>query len=229
VTATLLVVAGVITTVAVTSDPSGGAPAGSAPTTTPRATPPQRLGVAFFQDGREVGAYQSLIGSEENWGGTRLTQEGVAAQGPIEAGPSDVDGKGDGRRVSWAGTSEAQYYVQYPGGRQDARAYVDTGVLTFDVIVYHAPAAATTLAMHCSYPCAGQLDATSLFRDLPVGRKSTVRIPIACFTAKGLDPAKVDTPFLVATEGRFEAAFADIGWQADAATGAGVTTCSDLR
>ncbi len=37
-----------------------------------------------------------------------------------------------------------------------------------------------------------------------------MRVPLTCFTAKGADLAKVDTPFAVATEAPFKAAFANI-------------------
>ncbi len=37
-----------------------------------------------------------------------------------------------------------------------------------------------------------------------------VKIPLACFTAKGVDLAKVDTPFSVTADAPFAAAFANI-------------------
>jgi molecular chaperone DnaK len=220
----LLVVAGVSATVAMNSGSSASPLSNPVAGMSSVGNPPPSA-KAFFQDGHEVGPYKSLIGSTENWGGTMLTPDGAASQTAIHVVPSDVNTKGDGRRVTWTGASLAQFYVQHPGGREDARPYVDTGVLTFDVIVHEPPTANTTLAMHCHYPCAGQLDATSLFRELPTGQKTTVHVPIACFTDQGLDPATVDTPFLVATEGRFEASFANISWQAG---GEDATACSSL-
>jgi beta-glucosidase len=73
------------------------------------------------------------------------------------------------------------------------------------------------------------LNATSLFKRLADGGKHTVSIPLACFQAKGLDLAKVDTPFSVTSDGPFTAAFANIEIAGGAAKEADAVRCEDLK
>ena len=106
---------------------------------------------------------------------------------------------------------------------------MSSGTLAFDLIVSKAPTSDTTLAMHCHYPCANQVSVTSLFGKLPLGQKSTVRIPLACFNGNGFDPVNVDVPFLIHTKGAFEATFAQIRWEQNTAKDSGTTPCSELH
>ncbi|KOV83947.1 Hsp70 family protein [Nocardia sp. NRRL S-836] len=190
---------------------------------------PAPSGTPFLHDGRDVAPFHSMIGSEANWAGTALTADGKASQPAVAVRPADVNGSKDGRQVTWTGKGAAQFYVQNPQGRLDATSYVESGTLTFDVVVVKAPTADVSLAAHCGYPCAAQLNATRSLRRLPVGQKATMRIPLSCFAGKGLNPAAVDVPFLVHTTGTFEAKFAEVRWDRSGTTGSTpVTPCADL-
>jgi beta-glucosidase len=59
--------------------------------------------------------------------------------------------------------------------------------------------------------------------------KQTVKIPLACFVAKGADLAHIDTPFSVASTGAFTAAFADIQIVGGAAKDKDAQSCDALR
>ena len=56
-----------------------------------------------------------------------------------------------------------------------------------------------------------------------------MKIPLACFAATGADFARVNTPFLVFTDGAFAASFADIRWVPGAAGDPDARTCESLR
>ncbi|USX55501.1 Hsp70 family protein [Lentzea sp. HUAS12] len=191
--------------------------------------PPASSGPLFLHDGRDVAPFHSMVGSEANWAGTALTADGKASQQAVAVRPADVNGSKDGRQVTWTGKGAAQFYVQNPQGRLDATPYVESGTLTFDVVVVKAPTAEVSLAAHCGYPCAAQLNATKPLQRLPIGQKTTMRIPLRCFAGKGLDTAAVDVPFLVHTTGTFEVKFAEVRWEPTGTTGSGpVTSCADL-
>jgi beta-glucosidase len=96
-------------------------------------------------------------------------------------------------------------------------------------VTVHRPPASSSLAADCLYPCRGALNATNLFKGLPKDTKATVKIPLSCLTGAGLDPAKVDTPFLVYADGAFDVTFADIRWEPGAATASDAETCADLK
>jgi beta-glucosidase len=71
----------------------------------------------------------------------------------------------------------------------------------------------------------GEVEGTTLFRGMPVGQKTTVKIPLSCFTDKGLNATKVNTPFLVYTGGAFDATFSSIRWEP---TAKDATPCASL-
>jgi len=102
------------------------------------------------------------------------------------------------------------------------------GALRFDTMVAKAPTGKVMLAMRQGANDTA-LDATSLFKRLADGGKHTVSIPLACFQAKGLDLAKVDTPFSVTSDGPFTAAFANIEIAGGAAKEADAVRCEDLK
>ncbi|GAA2882089.1 exo 1,3/1,4-beta-D-glucan glucohydrolase [Streptosporangium fragile] len=177
----------------------------------------------------DIAPYRSFIGSADNWGGTEIGADGAAAHSAIGVVPTDVNVQQDGLKATWHGTGPAQIYMQDPAGGSDLRGYLNAdGALVFDTIVHQAPAARTVISAHCVYPCLGEVVATSLFQGLPAGTKTTVKIPIACFAATGLDLETVNTPFLVYTDGAFSASFANVRWVPKAATDPDARNCSDL-
>jgi beta-glucosidase len=82
--------------------------------------------------------------------------------------------------------------------------------------------------MHCVYPCLSEAEGTSLFTSLAGTGKHTVKIPLSCFDTGALDFTSINTPFLLYTEGTFEAAFANVKWVPGGAKDADATPCSAL-
>ncbi|SDG08309.1 beta-glucosidase [Lentzea fradiae] len=160
----------------------------------------------------DIAPYKSLIGSPENWGGTEIGPDGQAAHAEINVVQSDVNVQQDALKTTWTGTGPGQVYLQSPEVA-DLRGYGNAnGAVQFDVIVHSAPVNRTVISSHCVYPCLAEFDATQVFRDLPAGQKATIKIPVSCFEGKGLDLENVNTPFLVYTDGAFQASFANIRW-----------------
>ena len=211
--------AGPVTT---SADNPVAAPAPGPSTGTPRR--PVATGPTLtVYDGRDGASYHGMLGtSADGWVGTTIGEDGTAAAGSISAAP----GAG-GLRVKWDGTASGQVYFQHDGGGSDLASYAN-GALVFDLVVHEPPATTTALAAHCVYPCAAELDATALFKRLPVGKAQTVKIPVSCFTGVGLDARKVNTPFLIGTQGRFEATFGKVEWVGGAGGDPDATPCGEL-
>ncbi|MEJ2858028.1 MULTISPECIES: exo 1,3/1,4-beta-D-glucan glucohydrolase [unclassified Saccharothrix] len=166
---------------------------------------------------QDIAPYKSFIGSPENWG-LEIGPDGEAAQANIGTLPTDVNVQGDGLKTTWTGAGAGQVYVQNPLAGSDLRGYLNAdGALVFDVVVHQAPATRTVVSTHCVYPCLAELDATNMFTGLAGAGKTTVKIPLSCFAAGGLDLENVNTPFLVYTEGTFQASFANVRWVPKAA------------
>jgi molecular chaperone DnaK len=192
--AAVVVVVGALTTLLLNSG-DNKAGAGPAPT------------VLDVYDNGFVDPWTGLVSSsEDNWAGTRIAEEGTR-QTTIAALPEK-----NGLRVTWSGNGAGQVYLQSTIGTRNLKSYVDSGgTLTFDVVIHEPPTAVTSLAIHCVYPCGADVTATNLFRDLAPEKKATVKIPLSCF-ADGLNPTKVNTPFLVYAEKPFDATFSAVRW-----------------
>ncbi|HEV7974103.1 exo 1,3/1,4-beta-D-glucan glucohydrolase [Amycolatopsis sp.] len=176
----------------------------------------------------DVAPYKSYIGSPENWGGTEIGPDGTASHAELNVVQADVNVQQDGLKATWTGTGPGQLYMQNSTGPSDLRGYLNAeGALVFDVIVNAAPVNRTVLSVHCVYPCFSEVNATKLFTDLPIGVKSTVKIPISCF-ATGMDFENVNTPFLVYTDAAFSASFANVKWSPQAGKDPDAKACSDL-
>lgn len=173
----------------------------------------------------DIAPYQAMIGSPENWGGTVVGPDGQASHAEINVVQSDVNVQQDALKTTWTGTGPGQVYLQSPTG-VDLRGYGNANAaIQFDVIVHQAPANRTVVSAHCVYPCMAEIDATQAFRNLPVGQKATVKIPVSCFSDKGLDLENVNTPFLVYTDGAFQASFANVRWVPKAGADPDVIPC----
>ncbi|GAB3466947.1 hypothetical protein GCM10027436_81370 [Actinophytocola sediminis] len=175
-------------------------------------------------DSAPVDPFTGFIGDAANWAGVEIPPNG-ATQAAITATP---DGPA-GIRVAWAGDLPGQFYLQTPNHPNDLSSYVDAdGALVFDVVVHTPPAGEASVQVHCGHPCAAELPATKLFRELPVGQRSTVKIPLSCFVTAGLNPSMVDTPFLAYSTGTFDATFADVRWEGGAGADGNATSCAEL-
>jgi len=184
------------------------------------------------------------LGSGANWamaveqaGGTMLDGTVATTDGllSLTAGTGvTVTAAGDGKHATWAGTGTAQIYLQGPDrdatldGNQgwNLTGYLSSGgMLAFDAKVGVQPAGSVKARVDCGYPCIGELDATALFTNATLGNGGahTFKIPLSCFQGAGTDFTKVNTPFLLATDGAFDVTFANVRWlpgpvAADAAT-----------
>lgn len=127
----------------------------------------------------------------------------------------------DAKLVTWSGPAS----FEARGAKTLALPAVasNNGALRFDTIVSTSPSGPVSISMQ-----GGALNATALFQRLAGKGKQVVKIPLACFVAKGVDLAKVDTPFNVTADAPFAAAFANIEIVGGAAPDAEALRCEDL-
>jgi beta-glucosidase len=140
----------------------------------------------------------------------------------VKVETTQVNTQQDGKLVTWNGAARLEAH----GASAAALPAFATleGALEFDTIVTAAPRANVTLAVG-----GGAVDATALFAGLAGKGKQTVKVPLACFVAKGADLAHVDTPFSVASTGAFAAAFANIQIVGGAAKDHDAQSCASLK
>ncbi|MCX2730460.1 Hsp70 family protein [Saccharopolyspora sp. NFXS83] len=213
---------------------TGGTTPAGAPQQLPAAPPPAPR---IIYDERIAGEFSGFGASELNdWRGESFT-DGLA-QGP------QIKSTSGGLRVAWNDKLPAQIYVQTKGDAPpvDLSPYLADGALVFDAVLHAPPTGYAGIAVHCDYPCGVELPATDLFRDLPLEKRTTVKIPLECFTegkerptgvpshelTSKLDPGKVNTPFVVFSQKRMDVTFSDVRWDPAAATDPQATRCDAL-
>ncbi|GAA2345759.1 hypothetical protein GCM10009854_23290 [Saccharopolyspora halophila] len=210
---------------AIIADIRTGSGAAHRQTASNKPAPPE--GPLQVFDGGPVKPFAGYLGSEVNWGGSFIFADGTQQGELIKAVPDPAN---NGLRVTWMQDKAAQMYLQTgrPEGPLDLSAYArNQGALVFDAIVHTPPVGETTkIGMHCEYPCRSEVSATHLLADLPVEQRATVKIPMSCFVRKGLDPRRVDTPFLVWSQRRMDITFSDVRVEAGVDD---ATPCNALR
>ncbi|MFB9246376.1 glycoside hydrolase family 3 C-terminal domain-containing protein [Massilia antarctica] len=160
-----------------------------------------------------VGDKRSALGADLN---NAFTQSGVKIE------TSQVNTQQDAKSVTWSGPARLEAH----GAKAVALPAFATkdGALQFDTIVSTAPAGKVLVSMD-----GAALDLTAVFKGLVGKARQTVKIPLACFTARGVDLAKVETPFAVASDAAFSAAFANIEVAGGAALDKDALKCEELR
>jgi beta-glucosidase len=121
----------------------------------------------------------------------------------IKAQTTQVNTQQDAKLFTWSGAASFESKGSKP--MVLSPQVLKNGVLRFDVIVANAPTGPVSISMQ-----GVALEAAGLFKRLAGQGRQMVKIPLACFTAKGVDLAKVDTPFSVAADAPFAAAFTNI-------------------
>ena len=142
---------------------------------------------------------------------------------------AQINTQQDARQVTWTGPASIEArgtkaMVLPPAASKD-------GALRFDTIVGAAPAGKVTIAMACgaNAPCGTPLDASALFARLAGKGKQTAKIPLACFSARGADLARVEAPFVVSSSAAFTAAFTNIDILGGGAKEQDAVRCEELK
>lgn len=149
--------------------------------------------------------------------------EAPAGQPTVRVSTVQMLSQQDAKRVTWLGP--ARLYA-WASARTELSNYADAA-LVFDTQVTRGATGPVYLAMACGRGCGAALDVSALF-SRPDAAPRTLKIPVACFTARGLDAGRVDVPFSISTTAPLEAAFARIRVAAGAARDPDAVRCSDL-
>lgn len=187
--------------------PAGTAPVRATDAGSTAGASPERV----LFEGRTAEGWHFYVGDEAEWrvsapdgrGRTRRQVSGVVLSAV------DRNVQEDARKAQWRGRNAAQIYLQ--SSPIDLRAETADGMaLEIDFLVEQAPAGRVQMRMDCGYPCTGGLLVTPIFAGVPEGAWDTLQIPLRCFEASGAEMDRIDTPFLITTDGPFELRFSRI-------------------
>ncbi|UOV09754.1 exo 1,3/1,4-beta-D-glucan glucohydrolase [Pseudoxanthomonas sp. F37] len=175
--------------------------------------------IAPFTLQMEAGGATQAVGNDLN-----ATQRWPQAKPALQVATVQVNTQQDAKEVTWL--APARFFARNPSKNNLAAMATARGVLQFDVVVKQAPAKPVQFTLGCGAGCGASLDLTATFSGDAVGRKQTVKVPLACFGKLGADLTGVDTPFSITADAPFAAAFTNIQVVAGAADGADVVKCA---
>ncbi|MBC6428202.1 MAG: hypothetical protein GDA55_03090 [Cellvibrionales bacterium] len=145
------------------------------------------------------------LGDAENWSVPVPTTAPTAES----AGQAiRLSRQADSIRLDWAGRREGQLYLQADPPLDLSTA--TEAALAVTLKLHRKPRSAVTLALGCGYPCRGSADITRLLRRLPQDEWLQLTFALQCFTDLGLDSARIDSPFLLLSSGKFALSIAAI-------------------
>ena len=94
---------------------------------------------------------------------------------------------------------------------EDKIAYIESkAALSFDIKIDHISATPFLLEMTCEQGCGGAIDMTETLNKMTKQQWHTVTIDLRCFEDKGVDFARVTSPFKLTTQGEASMTVADI-------------------
>ena len=175
--------------------------------------------IAPFTLQMEAGGATQAVGNDMN-----ATQRWPQAKPALQVATVQVNTQQDAKEVTWL--APARFFARNPSKNNLAAMATARGVVQFDVVVKQAPAKPVQFTLGCGAGCGASLDLTATFSGDAVGRKQTVKVPLACFGKLGADLTGVDTPFSITADAPFAAAFTNIQVVAGAADGADVVKCA---
>jgi beta-glucosidase len=162
------------------------------------------------------GTEQLALGSDLN---ATFRLPGITVQ------TAQVTTQQDAKLITWATGTPPGAALVARGARPLAlpAATRQGGVLQFDAIAAAAPQGKVMLAMQDTV-----LDATRLFTRIAGKGKQSIKLPLACFTARGLQLERVDTPFGISADAAFAVAIANIEIAGGAAADPDAVRCEEL-
>lgn len=144
---------------------------------------------------------------------------GTTGGGLVRISGVDRSAQEDARAVVWGaagGTLRVVADKPIDMSRESNAQYS----LVIEYRVDTAPAGAVRLGMQCGDTCAAAVPLTATLRAAPVGKWTTLTLPLNCFVQGGLDPKRVTAPFTLASDGALALSISGIHYTSAGAPGA---------
>ena len=106
---------------------------------------------------------------------------------------------------------------------EDKVAYIEANsALSFSYKINTMPTEQVQLGMKCEQGCGGELNITNELKNSALNTWQTMSVDLTCFAKKGVDFARVTSPFIIKTAGEFRVSVADISFEPQSANSATV-------
>lgn len=179
--------------------------------------------------GNADGAHRLYIGDPSNWSLAVSVNNGTSLPN-ISAEPIDYQLQQDAQQITMNGDGAAEVYAQTTDNQAINRfPYVNAdSTLQFTIRQHTYPTGMAHIAMHCEYPCSGELEGLSYFNQLPLEQWQTVKIPLQCFALNGMNFAQTNTPFLLYSEAPWSFDIANVRWVPASVDDEDILSCSQF-
>ncbi|MEG3758997.1 glycoside hydrolase family 3 N-terminal domain-containing protein [Pseudoalteromonas carrageenovora] len=119
--------------------------------------------------------------------------------------------------------SSASYIEINSNFTEDKVAYIEANsALSFSYKINTMPTEQVQLGMKCEQGCGGELNITNELKNPALNTWQTMSIDLTCFAKKGVDFARVTSPFIIKTAGELSVSVADISFKPQSANSATV-------
>lgn len=163
----------------------------------------------YFFNGQTVGGWGLTLGDQGNWVMPVQGNQAQSADKQIELSRADYQQSGDALRLKWSRNKGKGQFAIY-GSPIDLSKLENSVALTMEIKIIKKPKTSVTLGMDCEYPCRGELSIHKMLREMKTDEWTLFPIPINCFSTNGADLSKINSPFMLASEGVFEIEIANI-------------------
>ena len=164
--------------------------------------------LAIFES-RPIAPWKLFVGDEGGWVVPVTGSPASSPLGVVSVLATDRLVQEDARKVTWSGKGPGQFFFQ--GGARDLTdALSRDGAIVVDMRLDTKPSKEVAIRMDCGHPCGAKGDLTRLFEQVPTDTWFQFSVDLGCFAKQGTDFSKVDTPFLLFTEGELELTIAGV-------------------
>ena len=161
--------------------------------------------VVAMKDGAQP-PFTLMLGDKGNWALPVTGPELVSEAKSVRVEPGDDNSV----QVTWRGKGEGQVYLQAYEPMDMSEMAAADGALVLLMKVDRKPKKKVVIRMGCGYPCRAEADVTGLFKAVPEDTWGTVSFAMDCFVEGGLNVANVDSPLVLATDGKFSISLAEV-------------------
>ena len=158
----------------------------------------------FFGATADADFEMVMSGAGNNWNAVKVSKGTKTSVPGITSTPIDYKHQQDALLIEFDGKPAQIYVRMLEDHTLDARGYIRSGGhLLFDIDLISEMPKELKLAMHCTWPCMGEI---SLPEYLPASNPSgesnwkTIKIPLSKFDEAGADFLNLSSPFLIYSE-----------------------------
>ncbi|MCJ2376285.1 exo 1,3/1,4-beta-D-glucan glucohydrolase [Vibrio sp. ZSDZ34] len=164
-----------------------------------------------------IGDFQMKVADFTHWIGTDVSRNNPMTLEGIDTTPYNYQQQQDAVELVFKGVFAAAYIQTTDGGVENLDGYSsDKGALSFEVKVTEAPTKPVYLALQkwIENKLSDDVVTVDITSELlkAVGEFKEVSVPARLFVEQGVDLARLDTPFMLFTEGQLKTVVANVQW-----------------